>query len=70
LLSHLQPAILIAYGTHQPKGHFLFRLILPLFKSKLWDEKPFKKSLPTDTTFVMTGTVKDFEKRKQHWLNL
>lgn len=70
MLAHLQPAIRIAYGTHRPKGHFLFKLILPLFKSKLWDEKPFKKSLPTDETFVMTDTEKDFEKEKADLLNL
>lgn len=70
MLAHLQPAIRIAYGTHQPKGHFLFRLILPFFKSKLWDEKPYKKSLPTDTTFVMTGTQKDFEREKTALLDL
>jgi hypothetical protein len=70
MLAHLQPAIRIAYGIHQPKGHFLFKLILPLFKSKLWDEKPYKKSLPTDTTFVMTGTGKDFEKEKAALLEL
>jgi len=64
MLAHLQPAIRIAYGTHKPKGHFLFKLILPLFKSKLWDEKPYKKSLPTDQTFVMTGSEKNFEKEK------
>ena len=64
MLAHLQPAIRIAYGTHQPKGSFLLRLIGPLFKSKLWDEKPYKQSLPTDPTFVMTGTEKDFEKEK------
>ncbi|NOT49953.1 MAG: DUF1569 domain-containing protein [Chitinophagaceae bacterium] len=64
MLAHLQPAIKIAYGTHKPKGHFFFKLILPFFKSKLWDEKPYKKGLPTDTTFIMTGTEKDFEKEK------
>ena len=70
MLAHLQPAIRIAYGTHQSKGHFLFRLILPFFKSKLWDEKPFKKSLPTDTTFIMAGTAKDFEREKATLLDL
>lgn len=70
MLAHLQPAIRIAYGTHQSKGNFLFKLILPLFKSKLWEEKPFKKSLPTATTFVMTGTAKDFEKEKAALIEL
>lgn len=70
MLAHLQPAIKIAYGTHQPKGHFFFKLILPFFKSKLWDNKPYKKGLPTDQTFIMTGSEKDFEKEKAAVLEL
>lgn len=70
MLAHLQPAIRIAYGTHKPKGHFFFKLILPFFKSKLWDDEPYKKSLPTDDTFIMTGSAKDFEKEKAALLEL
>src|SRR4026208_2158650 len=70
MLAHVQMPIGIAYGTHQPKGSFLLRLIGPLFKSKLWDENPYKQSLPTDPTFIMTGNEKDFEKEKQQLLNM
>jgi hypothetical protein len=70
MLSHLQLPIAIAYGTHQPKGSFLLRLLGPLFKSKLWDDKPYKQGLPTDPTFVMTGAEKNFEKEKQILLDL
>ncbi len=70
MLAHIQMPIKIAYGTHRPKGSFLLRLIGPLFKSKLWDEKPYSQSLPTDPTFVMTGTEKDFEKEKSAVLEL
>ena len=70
MLAHLQPAIKIAYGTHKPKGHFFFKLILPFFKSKLWDDKPYKKGLPTDQTFIMTGSEKDFEKEKAATIEL
>ena len=70
MLAHVQMPIRIAYGTHQPKGSFLLRLIGPLFKSKLLDEVPYKQSLPTDPTFVMTGTTKDFEKEKAALLEL
>src|SRR5688572_5565792 len=61
MLAHVQKPIGIALGTHQPKGSFLLRLIGPLFKSGLWNETPYKQSLPTDPTFVMTGEEKDFE---------
>jgi len=70
MLAHLQLPIAIAYGTHQPKGSFLLRLIGPLFKSKLWDESPYKQSLPTDPTFIMTGNEKDFEKEKAALLEM
>jgi hypothetical protein len=70
MLCHVQKPIGIALGTHQPKGSFLLRLIGPLFKSKLWDEKPYKQNLPTDPTFVMTGKEKDFQKEKALLLNM
>lgn len=70
MLAHVQKPIGIALGTHQPKGSFLLRLIGPLFKSKLWDENPYKHSLPTDPTFIMTGEEKDFEKEKSVLLNM
>ena len=70
MLAHVQLPIRIAYGTHEPKGNFLLKLIGPLFKSQLWNETPYKQGLPTDPTFVMTGQEKDFEKEKAALLEL
>lgn len=70
MLAHVQLPIKIAYGTHTPKGSFLLRLIGPLFKSKLWDNKPYKQGLPTDPTFVMSESEKDFETEKSALLDL
>ena len=70
MLAHVQMPIKIAYGTHQPKGSFLLRLFGPLLKSSLWNKTPYKHSLPTDPTFVMTGFDKDFEKEKAELLDL
>jgi len=70
MLAHVQMPIGIAFGTHQPKGSFLLRLIGPLFKKGLWNETPYKQGLPTDPTFIMTGNDKDFEKEKQELLNM
>jgi len=70
MLAHVQKPIGIAFGTHQPKGSFLLRLIGPLFKSKLWDEKPYKQGLPTDPTFIMLGQEKDFEKERSILLSM
>ena len=70
MLAHVQKPIEIAYGTHEPKGSFILRLIGPLFKSKLWDKNPYKHSLPTDPTFVMVGLDKDFGKEKEILIEL
>jgi len=70
MLAHVQLPIGIAFGTHQPKGSFLLRLIGPLFKSNLWNGTPWKHGLPTDPTFVVTGQEKEFEKEKAALLAL
>ena len=70
MLCHVQQPMGIAYGTYHPKGSFLLRLIGPLFKSKLWDETPYKQGLPTDPTFIMTGQEKVFEQEKEAVLQM
>jgi len=64
MLAHVQLPISCAYGAHQVKGSFLLKLLGPLFKSVLYNEKPYKQSLPTDKSYVVVDT-KDFEKEKQ-----
>lgn len=70
MLAHLQVPMGVALGTHTVKGNWLMRLILPMFKSKLYDDKPWKQGLPTDKTFIMTGVSKDFVKEKQSLLDM
>jgi Protein of unknown function (DUF1569) len=70
MLAHLQVPIGVALGTHTVKGNVLMRLIMPLFKKKLYDDTPWKKSLPTDKTFITTGTEKDFQLEKMHLLDM
>ena len=70
MMAHVQLPIGVALGVHQLKGSFLLRLIGPLFKSKLWDEKPYKQGLPTDPSFIMTGKSKDFDKEKSSLLDI
>jgi Protein of unknown function (DUF1569) len=67
MLAHLQMPIGVADGTHQLKRTLMGRLIGPMFKSILINDKPFKHDLPTDKSFLMTET-KDFEKEKQKLL--
>jgi hypothetical protein len=70
MLAHLQMPMGVAIGAHTLKGNPFMKLVLPLFKKMLWDEKPYKKSLPTDKTFVMTGETKDFETEKGKLLGM
>jgi thiamine phosphate synthase YjbQ (UPF0047 family) len=64
MLAHLQMPIGNALGLHTLPRTILGRIVGPLVKSGMYNEKPFKRNLPTDPSFVMTGQ-KDFEKEKQ-----
>jgi hypothetical protein len=69
MLAHCQMPIGVADGTHKLKRTFMGRLVGPMVKSILYNDKPFKHSLPTDKSFVMTDP-KDFEKEKQKLLEM
>lgn len=69
MLHHCQLPVCAAFGTIKPKGNFMLRLIGPLFKSVLYNDKPYKQGLPTDKTYIITDK-KDFEKEKNELLNL
>ena len=69
MLAHVQVPMGVALGTHTVKGNWLMKLILPLFKKKLYDESLWKQGLPTDKTFVMTSQSKDFETEKNQLLD-
>jgi len=64
MLAHCQLPIAMTLGTHQVKGSFLLKLIGPLFKSVLYDNKPYKQGLPTDSTYVIADT-REFEIEKE-----
>ncbi len=70
MLAHLQMQIEVAYGTRIVKGNLLMKLMVPLFKKSLFNEKPWKNSLPTDKSFITTGESKDFETEKNKVLGL
>lgn len=65
MLAHIQAPMNVAYGRSHVKANWIMRKILPLFKSLLYNEKPWKQGLPTDKTFITTGSVKDFEQEKK-----
>jgi hypothetical protein len=64
MMAHCQVPMGVALGTHKLKRNFILGLIGPFFKKKLYGPEPFKRSLPTDKSFVMADK-KDFEKEKQ-----
>jgi hypothetical protein len=70
MLCHVQAPINVAFGTSKVRGNWLMKLILPMFKKMLYDEKPWKRGLPTDKTFITTGLSKDFEKEKKQLLDM
>lgn len=70
MLAHLQQPLEVALGIRTIKGSFFMNLILPLFKKTLWDEKPWKKGLPTDATYITTGKLKEFVAEKAKLLEL
>ena len=69
MLAHVQLPISCAYGTHQVKGSFILKLLGPLFKGVLYNEKPYKQGLPTDPTYIVAGS-KNFDAEKQILLEL
>jgi hypothetical protein len=69
MLAHLQLPIGVAEGTHKLPRSFMGRIFGPFAKSILYNEKPYKRGLPTDKSFVMTGKEKDFETEKQNLLS-
>jgi hypothetical protein len=64
MLAHCQMPLGVATGKHTLKRNFLLSLIGPFFKKQLFNEKPFKRGLPTDKSFIITDD-KDFEQEKQ-----
>jgi Protein of unknown function (DUF1569) len=70
MLCHVQAPMSVAFGNTTVKGNWLMRQILPLFKSALYNDKPWKQGLPTDKTFITTGEEKDFEKEKTQVLDM
>lgn len=69
MLAHCQMPLGVATGSHKLKSNFLLSLIGSMVKSKLYDDKPFKRGLPTDRSFIMKDE-KDFEKEKKALIDM
>ncbi len=64
MLAHLQMPLGVALGTHKLKRTLFGRIFGPIAKPMLYNPKPFKKNLPTDPSFIMIKSEKDFEMEK------
>ncbi len=69
MLAHCQLPLQVALGQHQPKSSPLLRLIAPLFKSVLYNDKPFKKNLGTDPSFKIVES-RNFDNEKKELINV
>ncbi|MEP6673712.1 MAG: DUF1569 domain-containing protein [Ferruginibacter sp.] len=69
MMAHCCNQIETAFGDKKLKPNFILGLIGPLLKKKLYEDKPFTKSLPTDKSFIVADE-RDFEKEKSRLLNL
>ena len=65
MLAHLQMPIGSALGLYVLPRTLLGRIVGPLVKGGMYNEKPFRHNSPTDPSFIMTGHEKDFEREKQ-----
>jgi hypothetical protein len=65
MLAHLQMPMGSAQGIYKVPRTLFGRIVGPFAKSIFYGDKAFKRNLPTDQSFVMTNSEKDFEKEKQ-----
>lgn len=69
MLAHLQAPLGVPMGKHTLKGNALFRLFASLIKKQLYNDKPFRRNLPTDKSFKISDQ-REFEKEKQQLIEL
>ncbi len=69
MLAHCQMPMGVALGSHKLKGGIILKLIGPFFKKLLFNEKPFKRNLGTDRSFIITDQRK-FEEEKQKLVDM
>lgn len=69
MLAHLQAAFKVPLSDKPLPRMFIGRLLGWMMKSKLYDEKPWGKSLPTAPDFIIKDQ-RDFETEKQQAIDL
>ena len=69
MLAHAQAPIKVSLGEVKLKRVLIGILFGSLAKKQLLNDKPFKKDLPTDRSFIIQG-IPDFEKEKNSLMEL
>ncbi|MEO8664412.1 MAG: DUF1569 domain-containing protein [Ignavibacteria bacterium] len=69
MLAHCQVQLHVAMGDIKLKRNLMGLLLGRFFKKKSTSEEPFRKNLPTDKAFIITGD-RDFNEEKIKLLNL
>lgn len=69
MMAHCSAPLEVALGDKQSNPSFLVRLLGPLAKPMVVNEKPFKQNMPTDKSFLVAD-LKDFNKEKQRLVSL
>ncbi|MCX6210583.1 MAG: DUF1569 domain-containing protein [Bacteroidetes bacterium] len=67
MLKHCNDALGTATGDIVIKPSFIFKIIGPLIKKKVMENKPYKPGLPTAKEFIVTDE-REFEKERQNVL--
>lgn len=66
MLKHCQKPIKLAFGEEEvEKPNFIMKLLIKLMKPTLYNDKPWKQSLPTAKSFVIKENL-NFEKEKSN----
>ncbi len=69
MLAHIQQPIRVALSEYKPKRTLVAWLFGGIAKQQLVNEKPFRKGLPTDSSFVISNDRK-FEDEKAKAIHL
>jgi Protein of unknown function (DUF1569) len=70
MLAHVQVPIGVGLGKYTVRRTLMGRIFGPMAKKILYNDKPFKRNLPTDPSFAMISQQKDFKTEKQNLLKL
>jgi hypothetical protein len=69
MLAHLQMPLGVADGSHILKRNLMGMILGPLIKRKLYNDTPYKRSLPTAPSFITVNSEREFEMEKAKLLD-